>query len=109
MVRFFISNGRNPGAASGGRWGMVLGVAMVAAFGFVLVAVGIGLALLLAPVVITGGLIVRARLRKMLREMGIGQPGEGGAPRDPFQRRPAEADVIEGDYRVVEEDKPRRP
>ena len=109
MVRFFISNGRNPGAASGGRWGMVLGVAMVAAFGFVLVAVGIGLALLLAPVVITGGLIVRARLRKMLREMGIGQPGEGGAPRDPFQRRPAEADVIEGEYRVVEEDKPRRP
>ena len=109
MVRFFISNGRNPGAASGGRWGMVLGVAMVAAFGFVLVAVGIGLALLLAPVVITGGLIVRARLRKMLREMGIGQPGEGGAPRDPFQRRPAEADVIEGEYRVVEEEKPRRP
>ena len=109
MVRFFISNGRNPGAASGGRWGMVLGVAMVAAFGFVLVAVGIGLALLLAPVVIIGGLIVRARLRKMLREMGIGQPGEGGAPRDPFQRRPAEADVIEGDYRVVEEEKPRRP
>ena len=109
MVRFFISNGRNPGAASGGRWGMVLGVAMVAAFGFVLVAVGIGLALLLAPVVIIGGLIVRARLRKMLREMGIGQPGVGGAPRDPFQRRPAEADVIEGEYRVVEEDKPRRP
>ena len=109
MVRFFISNGRNPGAASGGRWGMVLSVAMVAAFGFVLVAVGIGLALLLAPVVIIGGLIVRARLRKMLREMGIGQPGEGGAPRDPFQRRPAEADVIEGEYRVVEEDKPRRP
>ena len=109
MVRFFISNGRNPGAASGGRWGMVLGVAMVAAFGFVLVAVGIGLALLLAPVVIIGGLIVRARLRKMLREMGIGQPGEGGAPRDPFQRRPAEADVIEGEYRVVEEEKPRRP
>jgi hypothetical protein len=107
MVRFFISNGRNPGAASGGRWGMILGVAMAAAFGFVLVAVGIGLALLLAPVVIIGGLIARARLRKMLREMGIGQPGE--TPRGPFQRRPAEADVIEGEYRVVEEEKPRRP
>ena len=109
MIRFFISNGRNQSAAMGGRWGMILGVAMVAAFGFVLVAVGIGLALLLAPVVIIGGLIARARLRKMLREMGIGQPGEGGAARDPFQRRPAEADVIEGEYRVVEEEKPRRP
>ena len=109
MVRFFISNGRNQSATFGGRWGMILGVAMAAAFGFVLVAVGIGLALLMAPVVIIGGLIARARLRRMLREMGIGRPGEGGAPRDPFQRRPAEADVIEGEYRVVEEEKPRRP
>ena len=107
MIRFLISNGRTRGAA-GGRWGMILGVAMVAAFGFVLVAVGIGLALLLAPVVIVGGLIARARLRRMLREMGIGQPG-ADAPRGPFQRRPAEADVIEGEYRVVEEEKRGRP
>ena len=107
MVRFFISNGRNRSATFGGRWGMVLGVAMVAAFGLVLVAVGIGLALLLAPVVIIGGLIARARLRRMLREMGIGQPGE--TPRSPFQSRPADGDVIEGEYRVVEEEKPRRP
>ena len=107
MVRFFISNGRNQRATFGGRWGMVLGVAMVAAFGLVLVAVGIGLALLLAPVVIIGGLIARARLRRMLREMGMGQPGE--TPRSPFQSRPADGDVIEGEYRVVEEEKPRRP
>jgi hypothetical protein len=109
MIRFFISNGRTQSAAMGGRWGMMLGVVMAAAFGFVLVAVGIGLALLLAPVVVIGGLIARARLRRMLREMGIGQPGEGGAARDPFQRRPADGDVIEGEYRVVEEEKPRRP
>jgi hypothetical protein len=107
MIRFFIRNGRNQNAASGGHWGMMFGLALAAAFGFVLVAVGIGLALLLAPVVIIGGLIARARLRKMLREMGVGQPGD--MPRGPFQRRPAEADVIEGDYRVVEEEKPRRP
>ena len=108
MVRFFISNGRRQSATFGGRWGMILGVAMVAAFGFVLVAVGIGLALLLAPVVIIGGLIARARLRKMLREMGLGQTG-ADAPRGPFQRKPAEADVIEGEYRVVEEEKRGRP
>jgi hypothetical protein len=88
---------------------MMFGLALAAAFGFVLVAVGIGLALLLAPVVIIGGLIARARLRKMLREMGVGQPGEAGAPRSPFQRGPGDGDVIEGDYRVVEEEKPRRP
>ena len=109
MIRFFISNGRTQSAAIGGRWGMMLGVVLAAAFGFVLVAVGIGLALLLAPVVIIGGLIARARLRRMLREMGIGQPREGDMPRGPFQRRPAEADVIEGEDRVVEEEKPRRP
>ena len=107
MIRFLIGNGRTQGAA-GGRWGMILGVAMVAAFGFVLVAVGIGLALLLAPVVIVGGLIARARLRRMLREMGIGQT-DPNAPRGPFQRRPADADVIEGEYRVVEEEKRGRP
>ena len=109
MVRFFISNGRNPGAATGGRWGMILGVAMAAAIGLVLVTVSIGLLLVLAPVVIIGGLIARARLRRILREMGIGQPREGDMPRSTFQRRPAEADVIEGEYRVVEEEKPRRP
>lgn len=109
MIRFFISNGRNQSAASGGRWGMMLGVAMAAAFGLVLVTLSIGLALLLAPVIIVAGLIARARLRRMLREMGIGQPREGDAPRNPFQRNPGDGDVIEGEYRVVEEEKPRRP
>ena len=105
MVRFFISNGRNQSAAMGGRWGMILGVAMAATLGLVLVTVSIGLLLVLAPVVIIGGLIARARLRKM----GVGQPREGDAPRSPFQRRPADGDVIEGEYRVVEEERPRRP
>lgn len=109
MIRFFISNGRNQSATSGGRWGMMLGVAMAAAFGLVLVTLSIGLALLLAPVIIVAGLIARARLRRMLREMGIGQPREGDAPRNPFQRSPGDGDVIEGEYRVVEEEKPRRP
>ena len=109
MIRFFISNGRNQSAASGGRWGMMLGVAMAAAFGLVLVTLSIGLALLLAPVIIVAGLIARARLRRMLREMGIGQPREGDAPRNPFQRSTGDGDVIEGEYRVVEEERPRRP
>ncbi len=102
MIRFMISNGRTQGASGGGRWAMIFGVALAAAFGIVLMAVGVGLALLLAPVVIVAGLIARARLRRMLREMGLGQTG-ADAPRGPFQRRPADADVIEGEYRVVEE------
>ena len=109
MIRFFISNGRTQSAPMGGRWGMIFGVAMAATLGLVLVTVSIGLLLVLAPVVIIGGLIARARLRRMLREMGIGQPGEGGAARSPFQRSAGDADVIEGEYRVVEEEKPRRP
>jgi hypothetical protein len=40
--------------------------------------------------------------------MGLGQTG-ADAPRGPFQRRPADADVIEGEYRVVEEEKRGRP
>jgi hypothetical protein len=108
MIRFMISNGRNQGASGGGRWAMIFGVALAAAFGIVLMAVGVGLALLLAPVVIVAGLIARARLRRMLREMGLGQTG-ADAPRGPFQRRPADADVIEGEYRVVEEEKRGRP
>jgi hypothetical protein len=109
MIRFFISNGRTQSAPMGGRWGMILGVAMAATLGLVLVTVSIGLLLVLAPVVIIGGLIARARLRRLLREMGIGQPREGDAPRSPFQRSPGDGDVIEGEYRVVEEEKPRRP
>ena len=108
MIRFLINNGRGASAAGGGRWGMVFGIVLAAAFGFVLLAVGIGLALLLAPVVIVAGLIARARLRKMLREMGVGQP-TGAAPRSPFQRQPMQDDVIEGDFRVVDEERPRRP
>ena len=109
MVRFFISNGRKQSAPMGGRWGMILGVAMAATLGVVLVTVSIGLLLLLAPVVIIGGLIARARLRRMLQEMGVGRPGEGGAPQGPFQRGPGDGDVIEGEFRVVEEEKPKRP
>ena len=96
MIRFMIGNGRTQ---SGAGWRMALGLAFAAAFGFVLVAVGIGLALLLAPVVIVAGLVARARLRKMLREMEAGSP---------FQRGPAEAEVIEGEFRVVEDEKSRR-
>ena len=62
MIRFFIGNGRNRSAAMGGRWGMILGVAMAAALGLVLVTVSIGLLLVLAPVVMIGGLIARARM-----------------------------------------------
>jgi hypothetical protein len=96
MIRFMIGNGRNQ---SGAGWRMALGLAFAAAFGFVLVAVGVGLALLLAPVVIVAGLIARARLRKMLREMEAANP---------FQRKPADADVIEGEFHVVEDEKTGR-
>ena len=108
MIRFMISNGRNQGASGGGRWAMIFGVALAAAFGIVLMAVGVGLALLLAPVVIVAGLIARARLRRMLRAMGLGQTG-ADAPRGPFQRRPADADVIEGESSGVEEETRGRP
>jgi len=111
MVRFFISNGRNQSAAMGGRWGMILGVAMAATLGLVLVTVSIGLLLVLTPVVIIGGLIARARLRKMMREMGFSdgatQQTSGPFARSPFQQGP-QADVIEGEFRVVEDEKPGR-
>ncbi len=110
MIRLLISNGRSQSATS---WRMALGLVVAAALGFMLLAVGLGVALLLAPVVIVAGLIARARLRKMLREMGFGEKGadmpRGPFGRSPFQHGPSQAaDVIEGEFRVVEDEKPRR-
>lgn len=111
MIRFMIGTGRNQRASLGGRWAMALGLAAAAGLGMVLLAVGVGLALMLAPVVIVAGLIARARLRKMMRDMGFGDGAAGRASgpfaRDPFQRGP-QADVIEGEFRVVEDEKPGR-
>ena len=112
MIRFMIGNGRNPSARMGGRWGMALTLVVAAGLGMVLLAVGVGIALLLAPVVIVAGLIARARLRKILRDMGLGESRagrtEGPFARNPFQQGPAQADVIEGEFRVVEDEKPVR-
>ena len=58
-----------------------------------------GLALLLAPVVIVGGLILRHKLRKAVAEMET---------RLNEARRQADGDVIDADYRVVDEERPRR-
>ncbi len=110
MIRFMIGNGSTR-RSSGGRWGMALGVFVAAALGLVMLAVGLGLALLLAPVVIVAGLIARARLRKMLREMGFGEGGAGrtgGTDRNPFQHAPQQPEVIEGEFRVVDDEKPGR-
>lgn len=108
MIRLLISNGRGSGGAG---WRMALGLVLAAAMGFMLLAVGLGVALLLAPVVIVAGLIARARLRKMLREMGFADGAarqeNGPFARSPFQQGP-QADVIEGEFRVVEDEKPGR-
>ena len=100
MIRFLISDGSGTRAGTLPRWPLVFGIALTAAFGFVLVAVGIGLALLLAPVVLIGGLIARWRFRKFVETMRARSA-------EPFQRPGQDPDVIEGEYRVVDEDKRR--
>jgi hypothetical protein len=94
-----FSNGRRNATVLPG-WAMgLMGIAAVG-LGLVVLTIGAGLALLLAPVVVGGVMLARWRLRKAIREAGI-DPATGAF------RDPAGPAVIDADYRVVDGDQRR--
>ena len=73
-------------------WAVGLGAIGVAFLGLVVLVLGAGLALLLAPVAIGALLIARWRLRRMMADI----VGQSRPPRQPD-------DVIDVEYRVIDD------
>lgn len=94
MIRIVtsLSSGQT-GTATVPGWAVALGGAAAVALGLVVLVLGAGLALLLAPLAIGAAVFARWRFKKALREAGIDLRG---GPRSP-------SDVIDGEYRVVDE------
>jgi hypothetical protein len=99
MIRLLIHGQRGRRQSNLPSWVLGLGLVAGAALAGTMLVISIGLALLLAPVVIVGGLILRHKLRKAVAEMET---------RLNEARRQADGDVIDADYRVVDEERPRR-
>jgi hypothetical protein len=99
MIRLLIRDQRGTRRSNLPGWALGLSLVAGAALAGTVLIVGIGLALLLAPVVIVGGLILRHKLRKAVAEMET---------RLNEARRRSEGDVIDAEYRVVDDER-RRP
>lgn len=99
MIRLLIRDQRGTRQSNLPGWALGLSLVAGAALAGTVLVVGIGLALILAPVVIVGGLILRHKLRKAVSEMET---------RLHEARRQADGDVIDADYRVVDDER-RRP
>ncbi|WP_406854118.1 hypothetical protein ABEG18_16360 [Alsobacter sp. KACC 23698] len=102
MIRLIMNDRTGTRVASVPRWAVWLGVAAAAGVGLLIAIIGFSLILVLAPFVIAAGALARWRLKKALREMQARQSAGAGA--STFDRRPPPAsDVIEGEYRVLDE------
>lgn len=97
MIRIVTSSSGQVGTATVPGWAVALGGVAAVALGLVVLIVGAGLALVLAPLAIGAAMFARWRFKKALREAGIDL--RAGS-------RPA-SDVIDGEYRVVDEPKGR--
>jgi hypothetical protein len=114
MIRALLSDRNGVRVATVPTWAAGLAFVGVAALGFLALVIGAGVALLLAPLAIGGIFYARWRLRSALRDMAAqvqaaqvraaqvraAQGGQGGPARD--FRHPADTDVIEGEYRIID-------
>ena len=94
-------------------WAAALGGIAAVAMGLVVLALGVGIALLLAPIAIGGVLYARHRLKKFVREAQERFAAQQAAQADyeraqagSFDDKPP-AQVIDVEYRVIDE--PCRP
>jgi hypothetical protein len=98
-----ITNGRR-GATTVPGWAVGLAGVAALGLGLVVLTIGAGLALILAPVVAGAVYYARWRLKKALRAAGFdpttGQPVQGG----PVQGGPAAPGVIDAEYKVIDGD-----
>ncbi len=95
MLRIVTSSSGRIGTATLPGWAVALGAVAAGALGLVVLLLGAGLALLLAPVVVGAVLVARWRLKKALREAGVDL--------DRRTAGPGPDGVIDADYRVIDE------
>jgi hypothetical protein len=101
MIRFLISDRTGTHVSRFPSWSTALGLVVAAAMGAALLVVGLGVALLLAPVVIVGGLVIRHRIRKAVAQMNAQMEAMRQQAQGPGY-------VIDVDYKVVDEERSQR-
>jgi hypothetical protein len=93
-----FSNGRRSTTTLPG-WAMGLAGVAALGLGLVVLTIGAGLALIMAPIVVGGVFFARWRLKKALREAGIDLDAGRVPPAGP-----AGPGVIDAEYKVIDGD-----
>ncbi len=97
MIRIVTSSSGRVGTATIPGWAVALGGVAALALGLVILVLGAGLALLLAPVAIGAAFLARWRLKKAFAEAAAQmQRGQDRAPDG----------VIDAEYRVIDDKRP---
>jgi len=110
MVRFNMNQPFGARAAAMPRWAAWLTMAASLVVGITLFLLAASLALILIPVVLIVGAIATWRIRSRLKAAGFGQSSPFAKP-SPFaeSRQPQDRiDVIDVDYRIVDQGEPPR-
>jgi hypothetical protein len=97
MIRIVTSSSGRVGAATIPGWAVALGGVAAVSIGLVILVLGAGLALLLAPVAIGAAFLARWRLKKAFAEAAAEmQRGQARTPDG----------VIDAEYRVIDDRRP---
>jgi membrane protein implicated in regulation of membrane protease activity len=86
------------------RWAAWLAMASSLIVGVALFLVAASLALILIPIVAVVGTIAVWRLRSRMKAAGFGQPG----PFPPQGQNGGSAEIIDAEYRIIEQGEPPR-
>lgn len=86
------------------RWAAWLAMAGSLVVGVVLFLVAASLALILIPVIAIVGTIAVWRLRSRMKAAGFGQPG----PFPPQGQKGGASEIIDAEYRIIEQGEPPR-
>ena len=104
MIRVNLYEQIGGRAAAMPRWAAWLAMAASLVIGVVLFLLAASLALILLPVAALAGAIAIWRLRSRLKAAGFGQPGP--VPGEP--RGAPRGEIIDAEYRVIEQNEPPR-
>ena len=101
MIRMLLRDGSRARVGTIPRWALVLVGIAAAGMGVLILLLAAGLALVLLPVALAGGLVAHWVARRRLRAMAAARPRPAPADRGPAQ--PLE--IIDAEYRIVDEEK----
>ncbi len=104
MIRFTVNRAFGGRMTSMPRWATWLTMAASIVVGIALFLLAASLALILIPLVLTAGAVAAWRLRSRLKAAGFPQ----GAPFGPRAKGDSRLDIIDVEYRIIDQGEPPR-